>query len=183
MLLISLVAARLLAGMFTVDAGAGIKYQIDIPYERVQSHADDIGLLARNMPGVVGIQRLSENRFLYQTQRSVPLGKDLKLDFTIERRMENGVTIYETADAKDPNYMRCAVRVVPLPRNRTGFDIRLRLRLSRESGSEVHWMAPIVGESFLSERMSEDLDDMLKEFRRRSSAELYEKLGRNTGPR
>ncbi|MBI5647891.1 MAG: SRPBCC family protein [Ignavibacteriae bacterium] len=176
-----IIATHIALRLFTVEASSSIKYSVDIPIERIKAYGDDIGLLSRNMPGVTAIQQIAPNRYLYKTRKSVPLSSDMKLDFTIERSLSGETTVYESVQPNDPNYMRCAVRLVPLGESRTGFEISLRLRLQREDASDVHWLAPIVGEKFLSEQMSDDMKEMLEEFKQRASAELYNKLGRGTG--
>lgn len=174
--LISLFVAVL--RVFQVEASGHLQYTIDIPLEQLRAHADDIGLLARNMPGVVGISQRGPNTYFYRTRKSVPLASDLAIDFLIGKSNDGSATIYESLRADDPNYMRCVVRVSAAGDSRSTIDISLRLRLQRESGSDVHWMAPIVGEKFISERMSEDLVDMLAEFKTKSSEELYARFGR-----
>jgi hypothetical protein len=182
-LLLSVLLAHLLAASpdgppasatepFVVTASASIRYRVDIPYERIHASVDEVGLLQRNMPGVVSIRRLDERRYMYTTRSEVPLGKDLELAFLVERRSNGNVTVYRTPDETDANFMRCAVRIAPHPEGGTGFEIRLLLRLRREHATDVHWLAPLAGEDFVSARMNEDLRAMLAEFRDRSTAEL-----------
>ena len=169
--------------LFQVEATGHIQYTIDIPYAQLRAHADDIGLLARNMPGVTGISATAQNTFLYKTRKSVPLGSDLVIDFLIGRSTDAGATVYESTRADDPNYMRCVVRVAPAGEGRSSIDISLLLRLKRESGSDVHWLAPVVGEKFISEKMSDDVKDMLEVFKEKSSKELYARFGKEISTR
>ena len=183
MILSSITLLYTVLSLFQVEATGHIQYIIDIPYEQLRSHADDIGLLARNMPGVTGISATAPNTYLYKTRKSVPLASDLVIDFLIGRSVEGGATVYESTRHDDPNYMRCVVRVTPSGENRSSIDISLLLRLKRESGSDVHWLAPIVGEKFISEKMSDDVKDMLETFKERSSNELYARFGREVSTR
>jgi hypothetical protein len=58
---------------------------------------------------------------------------------------------------------------------------RLRVRLVRDSGTEIHLLAPVLGESFLSEQMEKDLRSMLEDFSRRAVRELEADASAVTG--
>ncbi|MDH7515601.1 MAG: hypothetical protein QHI48_06995 [Bacteroidota bacterium] len=177
MLSFPLLFSSLFVRLFIVEAEASLSYTLDIPFDHVKTYTDDSGLLERNMTGIESVRRLSDNLLVYRMRKAVPLGADLILEFTIERRVIGTTVLYESRDIRDSNYLRCAVHVQPLSEGRTGIDIHLKLRLSRTNAAKVHWLAPILGASFLSERMREDLRDMLEEFRKKSTRELQEKLG------
>jgi hypothetical protein len=99
------------------------------------------------------------------------------VDFVIRRTVANDtLTVYRTPDVHDPNWMECRVELLPLGSQQTTIRIALRLRLEREHGYQVHWLAPLVGADFISDRMNEDLAEMLREFADRSSKELYQRF-------
>lgn len=164
-------------GLFTVDASASTSYTVAVSREALRTYVDDIGLFARNMPGVVAVTPLGDGRYLYQTEKSIPLSKPLKTDFFIMKEsVGDSLTIYRSVDTDDHSYMMCRVAIRPQDDGNTTIEIRLRVRLSRENASEVHWLAPILGESFISEQMTRDMEDMLQEFVDRSNEELYSHL-------
>jgi hypothetical protein len=161
---------------FVVDVATSVSYQIRLPRATLREFVDDIGLFRRHMPGVVGVDSLGNERYLYRTQKSVPLAGTLEADFLIERRREaDTLTVYESPSS-DPNYMLCAVHIRPDSDSTTAITIRLRLRLVRSSGFEIHWMAPLLGRGFIEDRMREDMEQMLEEFIQASNAELYRRF-------
>ena len=169
---------------FVVGADASTSYTVNITREALREYIDDIGLFQRNMPGVVGVTSLGGVRYLYQTEKQVPLAAAMKTDFVIGKSaLSDSVTVYESVDPDDPNYMFCRVMISPLDSLRTAIQIVLRLKLTRESGSEIHWLAPILGSDFMSNQMSDDLNDMLQEFVQRSNQELYARLTTATARR
>ena len=162
---------------FVVDASAQIAYTVNISREDLRLFVDDLGLFQRNMAGVVGVDSLGEKTYLYRTSREVPLKGRMDADFIIERMVANDtLTIYRTPDANDPNWMECRVELTPVSEKQTSIRIALRLRMERDHGYEVHWLAPIVGADFLSDRMNEELAEMLREFADKSSQELYHRF-------
>jgi hypothetical protein len=162
---------------FVVDASAQIEYTVDISREDLRLFVDDLGLFQRNMTGVVGVDSLGENTYLYRTSREVPLKGKMDADFVIRRSVANDtLTVYRTPDVRAPNWMECRVELVPVDEKKTSINIALRLRMEREHGYEVHWLAPVMGADFLSDRMTEELEGMLQEFAERSSEELYQQF-------
>lgn len=162
------------ADAFVVDASASASYTVNISRERLRGYADDIGLFARNMPGVVEARPVGDGTFLYRTEKDVPLSGTMRTDFTICRLAAgDSVTVYESVDRNDPNYMYCRVLILPAGEEATSIRIDLALRLTRESGTEVHWLAPILGAAFISDQMTKDLEAMLGEFVVRSNEELH----------
>lgn len=174
MSLIGLLVFLLGSSSFVVDAAGGTEYLVDVPRAVLRDYADDIGLFARNMPGVVGIEALGDDLFLYHTRKDIPLSAPMETTFRIRRIVESdSVTLYRSVDPEDDNYMSCTVRVRPRGDTRTSIAIALTIRLARENPSEVHWLAPVFGADFISERMNEDIEGMLEEFVRNSTAELH----------
>lgn len=162
---------------FAVDVATTVSYRIQLSRQVLSGFADDIGLFRRNMPGVVGVESLGNGRYLYRTEKSVPLAGTLRTDFLIARRSEgDSLTVYESVSADDPNYMYCAVHLRAHSDITTAVSVRLRVRLVRPSGFHIHWMAPLLGRQFIEDRMREDMEEMLQEFIQSSNAELYRRF-------
>lgn len=163
--------------MFVAEAAAEASYDVEVNREALRGYVDDIGLFARNMPGVIEVRPLGDSTYLYRTERDIPLSGPMQTDFVIRKRMEaDSVTTYESVDRNDDNYMLCRVVIHPLTATSTTIRIQLRLQISRERASEVHWLAPILGSEFISEQMRKDLVTMLDAFIERSNRELYAHL-------
>jgi carbon monoxide dehydrogenase subunit G len=163
----------LVGDLFIVDVSHSISYTVDVPRPALRELVDDVGLFARNMPGVVGIEDLGDGVYLYHTRKDVPLGSALETSFRIRRIVESDtVTHYRSTDPQAENYMSCTVTVMPEGDSRTSIGIALRVRLAREHPSDVHWLAPILGEEFIEAQMTKDLTAMLTEFAENSSAEM-----------
>jgi len=159
---------------FITDASREARYTVNISRESLREYVDDIGLFARNMPGVVSIEKLDDHTYLYHTRKSIPLASPMETTFHIRKIVESdSVTHYRSITPDAENYMSCTVTITPTGESETSIAIALRIRLVRKNPSEVHWLAPIVGPDFISERMGEDLDGMLKEFIANSNSELY----------
>jgi hypothetical protein len=178
MAVLALLALLLHGGeWFVVEASAATSYKIALPHEALRGVIDDIGLFRRNMPGVVGVTPVGKDTYLYQTQKDLPFSSPMKTDFLIRKRTEgDSVTVYESVNPEDRNYMFTQIRIRSSDPESTMIAIQMRLRLERESGSEIHWTAPMLGEEFISRQMTSDMEDMLQAFREKSNLELYSRL-------
>ena len=174
MSLIGLLVILVGRSLFVVDASGGTEYTVEVSRAVLREYVDDIGLFARNMPGVVGIEALGDGIFLYHTRKEIPLASPMETTFRIRKIVESdSVTHYRSVDPADDNYMSCTVRVRPRGEHRTVIAIALTIRLARENPSEVHWLAPVFGADFISARMNDDIESMLEEFVNNSTAELH----------
>lgn len=154
----------ILSDGFVVDATAEREVFIAAPVEHVVQCVADIGMLRRNMPGVVDIRNIGGPRFAYRTEREMPFSGSVSTEFVIERNVPNDSTVvYRTPDIAAANYMSFTFA---LRREGKGSvaRIRLRVRLTRENAREIHMLAPLLGPEFISDRMEEDLHRMLKQF-------------------
>jgi hypothetical protein len=173
----ALLALLLSNAAFIVDASVEASYSVGIPRPLLRAYVDDIGLLARNMPGVVDVTQVGDDRYLYRTEKTIPLSPPLQTEFMIRKTMiGDSVTVYRSENMTDENYMSCRVQLIPSDAQTTLIAIRLRVRLSRSNPASIHWLAPILGEQFISDRMAEDLRDMMKKFIANSNKELYEHI-------
>jgi hypothetical protein len=168
-----LFAAFSLQGAFIVDATAEVSFTLRAHPDTVRVRLADISLLSRNMPGVVEIRPEGDHRYLYRTEREIPFSGISRNAFSIERTSSHdGTILYRTSDPQAQNWMSYRLRASPGGGGMTRVDLRLRVRLVRDSGAEIHLLAPVLGESFISEQMEKDLRSMLEEFSGRALREL-----------
>ncbi|MCC6395729.1 MAG: hypothetical protein IT282_01840 [Bacteroidetes bacterium] len=156
---------------FIADATAEREFIVHRPESIVRSRIEDIQMLWRNMPGVVAITAYDADRWLYQTEREMPFSDPVKTDFVLVRTSNPGVT-FHTPELAASNWMSIRLVTKPMADNRTLVSVRTRVRLVRDEGGSIHVFAPLLGESFISDRMEEDLSRMLEIFESNVRREL-----------
>lgn len=177
-----LFAALLLQGAFIVDATAEVSFSLHAHPDTVRARLGDIGLLSANMPGVVEIRPLGGEEYLYRTEREIPFSGTSRNDFRIARTpTQDGAVLYRTTDPQAQNWMSYRLQPSSGGSGKTRVTVRLRVRLVRDSGTEIHVFAPVLGESFISEQMEKDLRAMLEEFAGRALRELEAKTSTVAG--
>jgi hypothetical protein len=161
----------LLGDPFIADAAAEMEFIVDRPEAIVRERMQDIQTLRRNMPGVVAILATGEGQWQYKTERTMPLSDTVKTTFVVSRLGTPAVT-FQTPDPDAMNWMSFRAGFRPANDNSTIIRVRLRVRLVREDGRAIHIFAPLVGESFISDRMRDDLEEMLAAFASNVRAEF-----------
>jgi hypothetical protein len=127
--------------------------------------------LAQTMPGVTEIRPLPGGQFLYRTERSMPFAGTVRTDFRIQREeWTDSSVVFRTPLIHDRNYMVLALRLATERGRGTVLHARLRVRLTRDDGADIHPLAPVLGEVFISGQMQADLRRTLQTFAERINA-------------
>lgn len=158
---------------FIADAEWRGEFPLGLRSLHVCSVIGSTEFLARTMPGVTEIRDLPEGEFLYRTERSMPFAGVVRTDFRIRRdEWTDSSVVFRTPSAEEANYMILALRFATEPGRGTVLHARLRVRLMRDDGAEIHPFAPLLGEAFISGQMERDLSETLRMFAVRISEAL-----------
>ena len=153
---------------FTLDATAYHDVELPLPADSVHSLIRRISTLETMMPGVVDITAQSGGWFLYRTEREIPFSGKMQTDFRIVNISgEDGSVTYRTPGTEAENWMSFRLAPAATGNGTTRLLLRLRVRLVRNHGTDIHLLAPLLGEGFLSKSMEDDLSAMLQIFAER----------------
>lgn len=163
--------AAVRADNFVIDAASSVSYNVERPREDLRAF-DKPEFVSNNLPGLKGLTRMNDGLYLWDLELSVPLSRPMRGSFLAKREVVNdNLIVYESADKSSPDYMLCETLVTPLTPTKSSIRIAIRLRFTRASGWQFHWLAPLLGQKFLSARVKERLDGMLQEFVNNSKRE------------
>jgi hypothetical protein len=157
---------------FTVSAEVTDGTVFKVSISRLTEYFKDISVFQRNFPGIVSVKKLSgrESEWVYEID--APLASPVRMPFIlIETISTNEYFVFESK-TKAPDYFSCTTRMVSLSNEETRIDITIKIKMIRESGSDVHFMAPILGEKFISKEMKKDLTEALSEFLSKCKKEI-----------
>ena len=150
---------------FTLDVTAHHEVGLPLPVDSVCALVGQISTLETMMPGVVDITAQSGGWFLYRTEREIPFSGKMQTDFRIVSIAgEDGSVAYRTPGTEAENWMSFRLAPAATGDGTTRLSLRLRVRLVRSQGTDIHVLAPLLGESFLSRSMEADLSGMLQLF-------------------
>jgi len=155
---------------FVLDATAHHDVELPLPADSVRAIVRQISTLQTFMPGVVDIADQGEGWFLYRTERDIPFSEPMRADFRVVRvEGQDGSVTWRTPGTEAANWMSYRLEAVAKGSAITRLLLRMRVRLVRSEGTQIHLLAPLLGEDYLSKRMEDDLHAMLKIFADRLS--------------
>ena len=161
--LLAVLFVSMVEGPFIVDASAETSFLVRRPDSAVRTTLNDVQIFRRNMPGVVAITAIDDSTWLYKTERRMPFSETVNTDFVLMRSGGSVVT-YHTPEVTAGNWMLFRFESTPVGADQTSVRVRLRVRLVRQNGGDIHLFAPVLGEDFISDRMHDDLAGMLELF-------------------
>jgi hypothetical protein len=163
---------------FTIQAALEQSQVIALPAATVRGYYADLSVYKRHFPGIVNTRRVSATESLWTYEMDPPLAPKKRTTYRlIQSSAGPESVVFKTADGLD-DFMLCRATVVALSDSTTKVTIGMELRMTRESGSDFHFLAPIVGQNFISEQMRKQVAKDLDTFFDRTSSELYRNAGR-----
>ncbi len=122
---------------------------------------------ARHMPIIENITPVADSddvtrwRFCVR----VPIVAPITWEFVMYRRIkaETGEIAYSAAE-DSPDFFQCDVHVRPNPNGATDADVRLHMRVWRPRARDIHPLAGIVGEQWISRVVTDRMDKMATAF-------------------
>ncbi|MGE5313644.1 MAG: SRPBCC family protein [Acidobacteriota bacterium] len=159
-------------GMFTIHADVRDSVRLGADIADARAYLKDQEVFRRHFPGILGIRRISATQSEWTYEVKPPLSGARRTTYLVnERQADSCTTVLETDPGSD-DYFYCRATIAPAPGAGTMLTLELKLRSTREHGSDIHFLAPLFGENFISARMREQLMDDLSTFFRRITDEL-----------
>jgi hypothetical protein len=166
---------RLLA--FTIQASTEQSIILPYPPEVVRAYYTDLAVYRTHFPGIVDTRQVSATESLWTYEMDPPLAPPKRMTLRLIRRDESERrAVFSTAENAD-DFMLCRAEMEPVGGSATKVTIALRLRMTRESGSDFHFLAPVLGQDFISEQMQKQVTGDLTLFLQRTRQDLARRAG------
>jgi|GEM_PF-1906721 hypothetical protein len=153
--------------MFVVQATLRRIFEVPASVEQLCEFFSDPRSFARHMPVIEQITPVAESddvtrwRFCIR----VPIVAPITWEFVMYRHVSavTGEIAYSAAE-DSPDFFKCDVQVRPNPNGATDADVRLQLRIWRPRARDIHPLAGIVGEHWISRVITDRMDKMATDF-------------------
>ena len=157
---------------FTVSAEvtSGTVFKVNI--SRATEYFKDISVFQRNFPGIISVKKLGDKESEWVYEIDAPLASPVRMPFILVETISAYDYMVFESKSKTPDFFRCSARMVSLGEEETRISITIKIKMVRESGSDVHFMAPILGEKFISKEMKKDLTKALSTFLAKCKKEI-----------
>ncbi|MCS7082672.1 MAG: hypothetical protein N2561_00365 [Bacteroidetes bacterium] len=125
------------------------------------------------MPGLQRVQQVAPGVWLWETETAVPLAAPQRNRFRVQLMTQgDSLAIWRSVSDADPDWLECRAQLRRPSAQEVSLELEFRMRLVRPSLTSVHWLAPVVGERFLRERVRERLIAMVEGFLERLQSRL-----------
>ena len=157
---------------FPVSASVKKSMVFDVKINKVSEFMKDISVFKKNFPGIISVDKKGEKESEWTYEVDAPLSSPMRMTFLlVERSNSENDIVYESKNPK-PDYFRCNAVLKEAVNNTTKMSVSIKISMSRESGSDVHFLAPILGEKFISKQMKKQISENLGVFLNNCKIEL-----------
>src|SRR5258706_6972200 len=143
---------------FTLSADVEKTATIKLAKNIVTDYIKNLDIYPKFFPDIVGVTKINEKDSEWLYRIKAPLAAAYNLTFLLEDRSPSPDTLVFESKDSTKDYLICKAVFSPVNENSTKVTMRFHIIMTRDKASEVHFMAGILGEKFLSDRMKEKLE-------------------------
>lgn len=168
---------------FILDSEVSTVFEVPVSKGRLVEFLSDTRNYELYMPGVESVQlvrSLGTGKLLYHWELiiQIPLADPIRLSMPTEYvrydHPDRGHVInYCTTDESVGNWMNCNLEFAEVGEETTDIKMDLRIVIRRESGDELHPLAPIVGRQIIESQMKLKMQSIAAGFLQKSVEAIY----------
>lgn len=149
---------------FTVSAEVTQGAVFKTSLTKLSEYFKNIKIYEKYFPGIISVRDFGNKESEWVYEIDAPLSSAVRMPFTlVEKIASEDYIVYETKNSTK-DFFRCTARLVSMGENETRISISIKIKMVRDNASDVHFMAPILGEKFISKEMKKDLSEALATF-------------------
>ncbi len=157
---------------FTMSAEVVRNASISLDKDFIAQYIKDLQIYPKFFPSIVSVNKLNdiESEWLYLVE--APLATPYNLTFILEDKSSGDTLLFESKD-KVKDYLYCRGILTQVNEKKTKISFEFKISMTREKASDVHFLAGILGEKFLSEQMKDKLEGDLETFISKATKDMY----------
>lgn len=155
----------------TFQVGAKISTVYDVPIEkkRLMEFLANPKTFEQYMPNVKAVRPIGESsdaKPLYEWEYEIPmpLAAPIQLNILTEYHQENDTFYHHALRNGQRNLMECSLTFEYVAPEQTLVTMNLSIELHRNSGTELHPLGMLMGETFMSAQMKNKMQTIATEF-------------------
>jgi hypothetical protein len=158
---------------FTISAEVENTSAVNVEMKTIRSYLENLEIYPKCFPDMISVKQTGTNESEWIYRVVSPLAEPWNVSFDqIILDTPDTLLIFESKNP-GPDYLYCKASLSSLPEGRTSLDINIKVKIIRENAGDIHWLAGILGEKFISEKMKDKLDDDLLKFIENICKDLY----------
>lgn len=157
---------------FTMAAEVERTASVNLQKDFISSYITNLDIYPKFFPNIVSVTKLNdtESEWIYRVE--APLATPYTLSFVLEDRGSSDTLLFESKD-KTKDYLYCQAVLDQVSEKKTRIAFVFKISMTREKASDVHFLAGILGEKFLSEQMKDKLETDLETFISKATKDMY----------
>ncbi len=158
---------------FTLSAEVERNTSINLDKNFIYTYVKDLSIYPKFFPNIVSVTKVNdtESQWLYRVE--APLAAPYNLTFLLEDKSPSSDTLLFESKDKLVDYLYCRAALTETAEKKTKVTFVFKISMTREKASDVHVLAGILGEKFLSEQMKSKLEGDLETFISKASKDMY----------
>ena len=151
--------------MFKVRANFSETFEFDAGFDRVRDFFADIKNFVDHMPSIEAIHTDSRGITYWRIRADIPfVGTFVERFPVLETENSDERVEWSPVETENHNLLRYAADFLPKSARSTLVQFSQNIELRRESASELHLLAGLVGETLIGNEMSRRIAHMLHSF-------------------
>lgn len=157
---------------FTMSAEVERTASISLDKDFIAQYIKDLQIYPKFFPNIVSVNKLNdiESEWLYLVE--APLATPYNLTFLLEDKSSGDTLLFESKD-KIKDYLYCRGILSQVSEKKTKISFDFKISMTREKASDIHFLAGVLGEKFLSDQMKSKLEGDLETFISKATKDMY----------
>jgi len=172
-IIISITNLRASDASFTISAEVTRNAIIKLDLDYVSSFIKNLEIYPKFFPNIISVKQLDDKQSEWIYKVVAPLASPYNVTFVLEDKSSSVDTLLFESIDKVKDYLYCRAVLTSIAENKTKIDFLFKISMTRERASDVHILAGILGEKFLSDKMKDRLEGDLEEFVSKSTKDMY----------
>ncbi|MBC8043932.1 MAG: SRPBCC family protein [Rhizobacter sp.] len=162
---------KLSAKAFEVKGVIDTVFEVPVSAQRLMAYLSNPNTFEKNMPGVKAVSDKGDGRYEWKFSIDIPFAPPLVLSILTRLVKQDNEISFQTADSEGDT-MACAMTLTETRNAKTEVRMKLSIKVRRKSGRDIHPLAPVMGERFVSEQMTQKMQSMANAFLKSSTKNL-----------
>jgi uncharacterized membrane protein len=158
---------------FTISAEVTRSSTVNLPLEFVSAYIKNLDIYPKFFPHIISVNKSGDAQSEWVYRVEAPLSSPYNVKFILQDKSPSiDSLLFESIDSvKD--YLYCSAVLNKLSDSKTKVNFLFKISMTRDKASDIHFLAGILGEKFLSEKMKDRLESDMDDFISSAVKDMY----------
>jgi len=158
---------------FTISAEVSRNATVNLEAGFISAYIKNLDIYPKFFPNITSVKELNDTESEWTYRVEAPLASPYNVVFVLLNKSPSADTLFFESKEKTNDYLYCRAVLSKISDTKTKVNFVFKISMTREKASDIHILAGLLGEKFLSEKMKERLESDLEEFISKSTKDMY----------